>query len=112
MAITLNTLAMEQAKRLIEAGEVESFDSQWSEEKPTDDEVSYFIDNHFMKEYGMWFLGKNSDYPDTTKEHYQYPYGDLKEVQRCALVDSMARAAERGDQEIVQAAEKLLDMIK
>lgn len=112
MAITLNSMAVEQAERLIQEGEVESFDAQWSEEKPTDDEVDYFIDNHFIEEYGLWFLGKNSEYSDTVKEHYEYPYGDLKEVQRCALIDTIERAEKKGHHEIVQAAKKLLEMIE
>jgi hypothetical protein len=112
MAITLNKDAVKRAEYLIKAGEVESFDADWNEEQPTPDEVNYFIDHHFMEEYGLWFLGKNSNYPDSVKEHYEYPYGDLKEVQQCALVYTLARAEENGDHEIAQVAKKLLDMIE
>lgn len=112
MAITLHTMAEKQAERLIREGEVESFDAQWSEEQPTEDEVDEFIDTHFIEEYGLWFLGQNSEYPTTVKEHYEYPYGDLKEVQRCALVDTIERAEKKGDNEIAHAAKKLLAMIE
>ena len=112
MSIKLNTEAVKQAERLIDAGEVETFDAQWNEEKPTADEVDHYINTHFMKEYGMWFLGKNAQYPDSAKEHYEYPYGDLKEVQRCALVDTIKRAEQSGHEEIVRAAKNLLHMIK
>lgn len=111
MAIKLNKSAIEHAKKLIQAGEVESFDSDWNEEKPTPTEVDHFISSHFLKEYGLWFLGRNTDIEDTNKEHYVYPYGDLKEVQRCALVDSLAQAEKRGYKDVAQAAQELLDLI-
>lgn len=64
MAIVLHSAAVAQAERLINAGEVETFDASWAEEKPTPDEVIHFINTHYMKEYGLWFLGKNSKFPD------------------------------------------------
>lgn len=111
MAITLNASAIEHAKKLIQAGEVESLSDDWNEQKPTPTEVDNFIRTHFMKEYGLWFLGRNSDIKDTNKEHYVYPYGDLKEVQRCALVDSIKQAEKRGHKDIVQAAKELLAIV-
>lgn len=111
MPIKLNQSAVERAKYIIKAGEVESFNDDWNEEKPTPTEVDHFLATHYVKEYGEWFLGKNSDIADTNKEHYVYPYGDLKEVQRCALVDSIAKAEKKGDQEIVRAAKELLELV-
>lgn len=111
MAITLNREALERAKYLINAGEVTAFDADWNEEKPTPDEVDEFIDNHDMKEYGNWFLGKNDKYDRQVQEHYEYPYGDLREVQRCAVVHSLAQAEKRGDREVAQAAKELLALI-
>ena len=111
MAIKLNQAAVDRAKNLIKAGEVESFDTDWNEEKPTPTEVDHFISTHYMKEYGEWFLGKNTDIEDTKKEHYLYPHGDLKEVQRCALVDSIAKAEKKGDKDIACAATELLGLV-
>lgn len=111
MSIKLNHAAVEHAKYLIQAGEVESFDSDWNEEKPTDTEVDHFIDTHTMEEYGAWFLGKNDEYDDETQEHYAYPYGDLKEVQRSALVHSLAAAERNGHSEIAHAAKELLELV-
>lgn len=111
MAITLNQNALQRAKELILAGEFESLDADWNEEKPTPTEVDEFIDTHYMKEYGNWFLGKNSKFDSEVKEHYEYPHGDLKEVQRCALVHSVELAEKQGDKEIAQAARELIKLI-
>ena len=112
MAIILHQNGFNHAEKLIKAGEVESFDADWNEEQPTPDEVNYFIDTHYLKEYGLWFLAIDDQYADTTKEYYAYPYGDLKEVQLCALVHSMAQAEKKGHKEVVDAAKKLIEMIK
>jgi len=111
MAIILNRDALAHAEKLISAGEVEKVDSNWAAEKPTQDELVKFINTHSMAEYGLWFLGKNNQYPENAKEHYVYPHGDLKEVQRCALVDSMKETEKNGLKEIAHAAKRLLDMI-
>lgn len=111
MAIKFHKSGFDNAVRLIKVGEVATFDSDWNEEKPTPDEVNHFIDTHYMSEYGLWFLGKDEKYPDDVKEHYVYPHGDLKMVQRCAIVDSLAKAKKNGDQEVAKATQQLLDMI-
>lgn len=111
MAIVLNKAAVDRAKYLIESGEVTSFDSDWNEEKPTPTEVEQFLEAHDMPEYGEWFLGKNDQFEPGIKEHYEYPYGDLREVQRCALVDSHAQAQKRGDEEIVHVIKELIELI-
>lgn len=111
MAMILNRSGFEHAERLIKAGEFESFDADWNEERPTPDEVGNFINTHYIQEYGLWFLGMNDEHADTTKEYYEYPHGDLKEVQRSALVHSLAHAEKNGHKEIAHAASKLIEMI-
>jgi len=111
MAIVLNKQAIEQAKRLIESGEITTFGSNWAAEKGTVDEVNHYLNAHTLEEYGTWYLGINSEVPKTLKEHYDYPYGDLKTVQRPALVDSIKRAEQSGHKEIVNAAKQLLEMV-
>jgi hypothetical protein len=111
MAIILNKAAVDRAKYLIEAGEVTSFDADWNEEKPTPTEVEEFLEAHDMEEYGEWFLGKNDQFDPEVKEHYEYPYGDLREVQRCALVDSHAEAEEKGDKEIAHVINELIALV-
>lgn len=110
MAIKFHKVGYENAVRLIKAGEVETFDADWSEEQPTTSEVVNFINTHYMKEYGLWFLGTNDAFPPDAKEHYVYPYGDLKTVQRAALSDTIKKAQQKKDNEIAQMAQQLLDM--
>jgi hypothetical protein len=111
MAIVLNKAAIDRVNYLIEMGEVTSFDSDWNEEKPTPTEVEQFLEAHDMKEYGEWFLGKNDKFDPEVKEHYEYPYGDLREVQRCALVHSHAQAERRGDKEMMHIIEGLIALV-
>ncbi len=110
-AIHLNKKAVEQAERLIKAGEIEAFDSNWEAEKPTSDELNHYLNTHTTQEYGLWFLGINPSMPKEVKEHYDYPYGDLKTVQRAGLVDTIKRAEKNGHKEIVQVAKQLLEML-
>jgi predicted Rossmann fold nucleotide-binding protein DprA/Smf involved in DNA uptake len=111
MALKLNQAAIAQAHKLIKHNEIETFDSNWNEEKPTPDEVNHYLDAHSIEEYGAWFLGINEKYPKHVKEHYDFPYGDLKTVQRSALVDTIKRAEQNGEKEIAQVAKKLLEEV-
>jgi hypothetical protein len=111
MSIKLHRQGFDNAVRLIRAGEVATFDANWQEEKPTLDETVRFINTHYMNEYGLWFLGVDSKYPSDAKEHYVYPHGDLKMVQRCAIIDSLKHAEKNGNEEITKAAQELLSMI-
>ncbi|MGB8467972.1 MAG: hypothetical protein WCE21_03120 [Candidatus Babeliales bacterium] len=108
---TFNQAAFNHAVTLITAGETTTFDSNWQEEQPTPDEVVRFINAHTMAEYGLWFLGTDKAHSTKAKEHYVYPYGDLKTVQRPALVDTIAKAEKNGDHEIVKAAKQLLELV-
>ncbi|OQA35964.1 MAG: hypothetical protein BWY54_00303 [Candidatus Dependentiae bacterium ADurb.Bin331] len=111
MAIKIHKSGLENAMRLINAGEVETFDADWNEEKPTLEELVYFINHHDMSEYGRWFLGIDDKFPVDTKEHYVFPYGDLKTVQKCALVNTLNEAQKSNHQEIAHTANQLIQMI-
>jgi len=113
MAIKFNTMAYDNAKKLIQGKlEVAKHHSNWAEDKPTPDEVSKYLNTHdIVQNYGLWFLGLNMDIPKDAKEHYVYPTGDLKIVHRSALVESEKQAKQKGHTEIAQAARKLIDLI-
>ena len=110
MAIKLHRAGFDNAVKLIKAHEFETF-PDWDEEKPTQTEIDEFMRSHYMKEYGLWFLGTDDKYSAEVKEHYVYPHGDLKEVQLCALEDSLENAEKSGHEDIMNAAQELLDMI-
>lgn len=109
--VVLNKKAVEHAEKLIKVGEITTFDTNWEAEKPTVDEVINFLNAHSLEEYGLWFLGQKNDVPKNLKEHYDYPYGDLKTVQRPALVDTIKRAEKAGHAEVVKVAKQLLEMV-
>lgn len=110
MKINLHKQAVDQAEKLIHAGQVANFDANWENEKPTADEVENYIETHYMTEYGKWFLGIDASAPKEFKEHFVYPYGDLKVVQRAALVDSIKKAEKAGHAEIAKEAKRLLEL--
>lgn len=112
MSINLHKTGLEHAIELIDAGEVDTFDTKWEEVKPTHDEMTKFINTHFMKEYGLWFLGTDTRYPKDAKEHYVYPFGDLKMVQVSALTVALHDAKKNGDTEIADAAQRLISLIE
>ena len=111
MSVSLHKVAIAHAEKTINAGEIAAFDTNWEAEKPTPDEVNHFIDTHYLSEYGLWFLGVDSKFAKDVKEHYVYPYGDLKVVQRSALVDTIKRAEKSGHAEIVKEAKRLLEIV-
>ncbi|HVW99823.1 MAG TPA: hypothetical protein VHA52_05250 [Candidatus Babeliaceae bacterium] len=114
MAIKLNEEALSYAEKLIDGKlEVEHGKKwNWQEHRPTPDESAKFLNTHYLRtEYGLWFLGIDTEKPDTSKEHYVYPYGDLKIVHREALVAARDKANKDGHHEIARAAEKLLKLI-
>ncbi len=110
MKINLHKQALDQAEKLINAGQVSGHGTNWDTEKPTVDETQHYIETHYITEYGKWFLGIDTTAPKNLKEHYVYPYGDLKVVQRCALVDSHKKAEKAGHTEIAQHAKRLLEL--
>ena len=111
MAINLNKKAVQQAERLIPAGEIAAHNNNWQEEKPTPEELNAYLKAHSMEEYGSWFLGINPQVPAHVKEHYDYPYGDFKDVQRAALLFSIEKAQKAGHAEIAGVAKKLLELV-
>ena len=111
MSVQLHKRAVEKAEKEIQSSEFETYNTNWEAEKPTPDEVNYFIKTHYLEEYGLWFLGIDTSVPKNIKEHYVYPHGDLKLVNRSALVDTIQKAEKAGHQEIVDVAKRLLDMV-
>ena len=93
MAIQLNRAAIEQAKKLIKAGEVERMAS-FAGAKPTEDEIDKYINTHYIEEYGLWFLGMDTDKPKS-KQGYDYPTGDLKMIFKTALLTAKRKLPKR-----------------
>lgn len=113
MAVRLNKAAYDYALSLIKNGlEVETDTNNWEEVKPTRDENTHYLDTHDLDEYGLWFLGINTDADETDPARFVYPYGDLKVIHQSALMVAEQKASKAGDHEIKKAAEDLLRRIK
>ena len=113
MAVTLNQRAYEHAKELIDEGRF-VFDERdaWSEHQPSAMKESEYIRLHGFAEYGKWYLGVNSEKPDNTKGHYEFPYGDFKDVHRCGVLAAEARAGQYNHYDIENAAAHLYGMME
>ncbi len=112
MAIKLNEAGFEHAKELISGGlEVERRADNWNAHKATADEVAKFLETHYLEEYGLWFLGIDTEAPENSKDRYVFPYGDLKIVHKGALIVAEEEAARKGAKEVQEVAKTLLDLI-
>jgi hypothetical protein len=106
LALSENAFAF--ATQLIKEGRsVPDGKGAWSEHKPSAQEENEFIRLHGLGEYAKWHLGVDDHYPGNTKQRYKFPYGDFKNVHRCALLAAKARARQYGYTEIEYAAAEL-----
>lgn len=113
MAIKVNKDAYDHAVSIIKNGlEVENDTNNWDEVKPTPNELVRFLDTHTLEEYGLWFLGINSELDPKDKSKYVYPVGDLNVLHQSALELAVQQSAKNTDHEVKRAAEELLDMVK
>src|ERR1700694_4903132 len=112
MAVTLNRRALEHAKGLINEGKfVYEEREAWSEHQPSAQQENEFIRLHGFAEYGKWYLGINDEKPADTKGHYEFPYGDFKDVHRCGLLSAESRAGQYRHYDIENATAHLHGML-
>jgi hypothetical protein len=112
----------QELKRIIEQQGIEVFEEtpalsidgphDWNADKPTKDEISKYLNTHDMAEYGLWFLGNNTQAPVADKEHYCFVIGDLKMVYEIALERAAQAAAQEGLVDIARAAQSLIEYIQ
>lgn len=112
MAVKLNKSAYEQAQQLINAGHrVLDNRGDWSEHRPSADEENEFIRDHDFSDYAHWYLGVDEEKNKDTKERYEFPYGDFKDVRRSGVLAAESRAGQYGHRDIELAAAHLLGML-
>ena len=113
MAVKLHRRGFDQAKRLVNEGRVVVDDrGAWREHQPSAEEENEFIRRHGIAEYGAWHLGMNDSHPETTKGHYEFPYGDFKDVHLCAVLSAESRAGQYKHADIQNAAAHLHGMLQ
>jgi len=112
MAVKLNRKAYDHAKSLIEADKVVVDErDDWSEHQPSAEEENRFIEQHGFTEYANWHLGIDDEKDEDTKARYKFPYGDFKQVHRCALLAAESRAGQYKYDDIEHAAHDLHGML-
>jgi hypothetical protein len=113
MAVTLNKIGFAQAKQLVIAGYVvlDNRDA-WSEHQPSTAEENEFIRQNGFSEYSKWHLGIDKDQDENTKRRYKFPYGDFKNVHRCAILTAESRAGQNKYFDVESAAAHLHGMFE
>jgi hypothetical protein len=113
MAVKLHQPGYDHAKELIGDGHVVLDDRDaWSEHQPSAAEENAFIAEHGYAEYGRWHLGIDDERGVETKGRYKFPYGDFKDVHRCAVLSAESRAGQRKYEDIEAAVAHLHGMLE
>jgi hypothetical protein len=113
MAVKLNETAFEHAQGLVNEGHlVVDERDDWSEHQPSTAEEDRFIEKHGMREYAKWHLGIDDEEAEENKGRYKFPYGDFKQVHRCAILAAESRAGQYKYADIERAAAHLHGMIE
>lgn len=89
----LNKVAVKHARKLIDAGTYDD-KTDWSEAAPSAADANKEIDKEGFDEFSEWHLGINPDASEGTKGRFAFPYGDLSQVNRAALIHAKQRAAQ------------------
>jgi hypothetical protein len=112
MTVKLNQAAFDHAKKLISEGRI-VFDERdaWSEHQPSAQQENEFIQRHGFADYAKWHLGIDPDEDDDSKGKYKFPYGDFKDIHRCAVLAAEVRAGQYKHLDIQNAAAHLHGMI-
>lgn len=112
MAVKLNKKAFEHAKDLVREGHVVVDERDaWSEHQPSAQEENEFIELHGFNEFGKWNLGIDDEKREQTKGRYKFPYGDLQDIHRCAVLSAESRAGQYKYYDIENAAAHLHGMV-
>jgi len=112
MSVKLNTIALEHARTLIQAGMFVADERElWSEHHPSTAMENEFIRANGFPQYSSWFLAINSRYEQQTRRYWEFPHGDFDRVHRCALLAAESGARERRYFEIELAARELVALI-
>ncbi len=110
--VKLNENALAYAKELIAQGHlVADKRNAWGDHHLTAEDDNEFIRAHGFAEYGKWHLGIDETHAEGTKARYKFPFGDFKNIHRCALLAVRSRAHQYGYSDIENAAIRLTEII-
>jgi len=109
MAVQVNRDAVSNAKKLIRGGDVVPDERDaWSEDAPSADQETAFIEKNGIAEFAKWHLAEDTEKTEGTKGRYLFPYGDFTKVHRCALISGESRAGQYDHVSVEKAIKKLL----
>ena len=109
----LNENAFAYAQELITQGHVLlDKKNEWGDHHPTTQQDNDFIRDHRFAEYSKWHLGIAPTHAQRSKARFKFPFGDFKNIHRCALLAVKSRAHQYGYSDIENAAERLLEMME
>ncbi len=110
MAVTLNQKGVDFARQMIQQ---ERFNSEgdWASNQPSPADGDTYLADHNWDEYSKWFLGIDPDANSDTKEHYEFPVGNFKQIFRSGVIAAEQRAGQFHHEDIKAAAKELLDMM-
>lgn len=111
--LKLNENAFAYARELITEGHVVlDKKNEWGDHHPTAQQDNDFIRDHGFAEYSRWHLGIDPRHVQGSKARSKFPFGDFKNIHRCALLAVKSRAHQYGYSDIENAAERLLEMME
>lgn len=112
MTVKLSRSSYEHAKNLIREGHAVADERDaWSEHQPSAQDENEFIERHGIGEFGKWHLGVDDEKNPDTKGRYRFPYGDFRDVHRCAVLAAESRAGQNKYDDIRTAAAHLHGML-
>jgi hypothetical protein len=112
-SVRLNNAAYDHAKHFIQNDRYVIDDrDEWSEHQPLSDDENRYIKAHGIQAYAKWHLGIDDSKSSDSKGRYKFPYGDLTNVHRCAVLSAEVRAGQYKYADIKQAAAHLHGMLE
>jgi hypothetical protein len=110
--VMLNDKAFAFAQELIAHGHiVMDKKNEWGDHHSTSQQENDFIRDHGFAEYANWHLGIDATHAQNSKARFKFPFGDFKNIHRCALLAVKNRAHQYGYSDIEHAAVRLLEMM-
>jgi hypothetical protein len=111
--VSLNQRALDYARKLIaENHVVNDKRGEWARHQVSAAIETEFMQQHGSEEFARWHLGIDESHRADSKARYKFPFGDFRNVHRCALIAAQNRARQYGYADIEHAAKQLLDLIE
>lgn len=107
MPVKLSSTAYTNARSLINAGKVDK-SAPWSFSA---DDGNKILGEDDWSNYSKWHLGIDQDAESKTKDRFKYPFGKNGKVYRSGLTAIRQRAGQQKQDDIFDAAERLIKLI-